>query len=143
MYKQIRGMVFDSINTIGALMKPFSAEPTSEADIWKQITNWEKEAWDMMSRLKSYPTSCSVLDAYWRTLIADKVSSGGKPESNFYEAYKAACRTPPVTRLLPGLSQNLFHAQKVFCDPYAFSTTDSLRLTPANAMYIRRGDHMC
>ncbi|CAF9905887.1 MAG: hypothetical protein HETSPECPRED_005979 [Heterodermia speciosa] len=51
-----------------------------------------------MGNLKSYPTGCSILDAYWRTLIVKKTIEGLKPEFKFAETYKAAFGTPLATK---------------------------------------------
>lgn len=51
-----------------------------------------------MGTLESYPTGTGVLDAYWRTLIANKITEGLKPEPEFSEAFKAAFRRPLATK---------------------------------------------
>ena len=95
----VRGTRFDGIAVIGSLINvPSPGESTSDAAMWCAYSEWEHEARDIMNRLKSYPTGCSVFDAYWRTLIVNKTIEGLKPEPEFGEAYKAMFRRPLATK---------------------------------------------
>ena len=73
---------------------PSPSEDTSDGVQCSALGEWKYEARDIMGTLESYPRGCSVLDAYRRTLIANKTFEGLKPESEFGEAYKAAFRRP-------------------------------------------------
>ena len=89
----VRGIRFDGIAITSSLRNvPSPAEDTSDGAQWSAFSKWEYEARDIMGTLKSYPTGCDVLDAYWRTLIANKTAEGLKPEPKVVETYKAAFR---------------------------------------------------
>ena len=95
----VRGIRFDGIAFIGSPMNlPSRTENTSNEAGWSALREWEYEARDIMDTIKSYPTGCGVLDAYWRTLIVNNTTEGLKPEPELGEAYKAAFRRPLATK---------------------------------------------
>lgn len=95
----VRGLTIDGITVAGPLMHvPSSAEGYSDGARWRNLCTWEYKAREIMSTLNSYPTEPCVLDAYWRTLIANKTIDGTKPGPEFYDAYQAAFYKPLVTK---------------------------------------------
>ena len=77
---------------------PLSAKGFSNGAQWSSLCTWELKVKEIMSTLTSHPTEPCVLDAYWRTLIANKTIDGTKPGQEFYAAYQAAFHKPLVTK---------------------------------------------
>ena len=109
------------------------------------VIKWEYEARDTMGTLKSYPTGCDVLDAYWRTLIVNKTAEDFKPEPEVGEKYKAAFRRP----LVPNdevecayYPRGLFRLLKSRYDRLVQSSFGGGYLQPQGRRYVIRMDAM-
>ena len=54
----------------------------------REMEDWEDSCWDLAEALGKYPTGQNTFEAYWRTLIFNRVQLDQEPTADYKWAYK-------------------------------------------------------